>query len=112
MAIGGASAGGGITAALALLAHDRAEIRPVFPLLVYPMPECLALERSHRVRRVAAPEVAILAGDGHPAVSAMCTTMPRRLSHGSQGTMCGGPSASRSAGCAVVFGNHLVGAVQ
>jgi acetyl esterase/lipase len=37
IAIGGASAGGGLTAALALLAHDRAEIRPVFQLLVYPM---------------------------------------------------------------------------
>ncbi|MEV1003081.1 alpha/beta hydrolase fold domain-containing protein [Nonomuraea sp. NPDC050202] len=37
IAIGGASAGGGIAAALALLAHDRAEIRPAFQLLVYPM---------------------------------------------------------------------------
>ncbi|MFJ4641983.1 alpha/beta hydrolase fold domain-containing protein [Streptomyces bobili] len=37
IAIGGASAGGGIAAALALLAHDHAEIRPVFQLLVYPM---------------------------------------------------------------------------
>ncbi|MGK5555049.1 alpha/beta hydrolase fold domain-containing protein [Actinomadura kijaniata] len=37
VAIGGASAGGGIAAALALVAHDRAEIRPVFQLLVYPM---------------------------------------------------------------------------
>jgi acetyl esterase/lipase len=37
IAIGGASAGGGIAAALALLAHDRGEIRPVFQLLVYPM---------------------------------------------------------------------------
>jgi acetyl esterase/lipase len=37
VAIGGASAGGGIAAALALLAHDRAEIRPAFQLLVYPM---------------------------------------------------------------------------
>lgn len=37
IAIGGASAGGGLTAALAQLAHDRAEIRPVFQLLVYPM---------------------------------------------------------------------------
>ncbi|MEO6081816.1 MAG: alpha/beta hydrolase fold domain-containing protein [Umezawaea sp.] len=37
IAIGGASAGGGIAAGLALLAHDRAEIRPVFQLLVYPM---------------------------------------------------------------------------
>jgi acetyl esterase/lipase len=37
IAIGGASAGGGIAAALALLAHDLHEIRPVFQLLVYPM---------------------------------------------------------------------------
>lgn len=37
IAIGGASAGGGIAAALALLAHDRGELRPVFQLLVYPM---------------------------------------------------------------------------
>lgn len=37
IAIGGASAGGGLTAALALLARERAEIRPVFQLLTYPM---------------------------------------------------------------------------
>ncbi len=37
IAIGGASAGGGLAAALALLAHDRGEIRPAFQLLVYPM---------------------------------------------------------------------------
>ena len=37
VAIGGASAGGGIAAALALLAHDRAEVRPGFQLLIYPM---------------------------------------------------------------------------
>jgi acetyl esterase/lipase len=37
IAIGGASAGGGLAAALVLLAHDRAEIRPVFQLLLYPM---------------------------------------------------------------------------
>nr|WP_277347764.1 MULTISPECIES: alpha/beta hydrolase [unclassified Streptomyces] len=37
IAIGGASAGGGIAAALALLAHDRREFRPVLQLLVYPM---------------------------------------------------------------------------
>lgn len=35
--IGGASAGGGLTAALALLARDRGEISPLFQLLVYPM---------------------------------------------------------------------------
>ncbi|MEP6478903.1 MAG: alpha/beta hydrolase [Rhodoglobus sp.] len=37
IAIGGASAGGGIAAALALLAHDRGEVTPAFQLLVYPM---------------------------------------------------------------------------
>ncbi|GAB2996339.1 esterase [Mycobacterium bourgelatii] len=37
VAIGGASAGGGLAAALALLARDRGEIAPAFQLLVYPM---------------------------------------------------------------------------
>ncbi len=37
IAIGGASAGGGLTAGLALLARDRGEIDPVFQLLIYPM---------------------------------------------------------------------------
>ncbi len=37
VAIGGASAGGGLAAALALLARDRAEVRPAFQLLSYPM---------------------------------------------------------------------------
>lgn len=37
LAIGGASAGGGLAAALAILARDRGEITPVFQLLVYPM---------------------------------------------------------------------------
>jgi acetyl esterase/lipase len=37
IAIGGASAGGGLAAGLALLARDRAEVDPVFQLLVYPM---------------------------------------------------------------------------
>ena len=35
--IGGASAGGGLAAALVQLAYDRQEIKPVFQLLVYPM---------------------------------------------------------------------------
>jgi acetyl esterase/lipase len=35
--IGGASAGGGLAAALALLARDRDEVRPLFQLLTYPM---------------------------------------------------------------------------
>lgn len=37
IALGGESAGGGLAAALAQLAHDRQEIQPVFQLLVYPM---------------------------------------------------------------------------
>lgn len=37
VAIGGASAGGGLAAALALLARDRGEVRPTFQLLTYPM---------------------------------------------------------------------------
>jgi acetyl esterase/lipase len=37
IAIGGASAGGGLAAALALLARRRGEVRPIFQLLTYPM---------------------------------------------------------------------------
>lgn len=37
IAIGGASAGGGLAAALTLLAHDRGEVPVAFQLLVYPM---------------------------------------------------------------------------
>ncbi|WP_239476690.1 alpha/beta hydrolase [Nocardia arizonensis] len=37
LAVGGASAGGGLTAALAIAARDRGGVRPVLQLLVYPM---------------------------------------------------------------------------
>ncbi|MFI2839589.1 alpha/beta hydrolase [Mycolicibacterium sp. PDY-3] len=37
IAIGGASAGGGLAAALALLARDRGEVHPAGQLMVYPM---------------------------------------------------------------------------
>ena len=37
IAIGGASAGGGLAAGLALLARDRAEVQIAFQLLIYPM---------------------------------------------------------------------------
>jgi acetyl esterase/lipase len=37
LAIGGASAGGGLAAALALLARDRGELTPTLQLLAYPM---------------------------------------------------------------------------
>ncbi|MFV8048749.1 alpha/beta hydrolase [Mycobacterium sp. 48b] len=51
IAIGGASAGGGIAAALALLARDGGEIAPVLQLLVYPMLDDRtgAADRSPRV---------------------------------------------------------------
>ncbi|MBN1692524.1 MAG: alpha/beta hydrolase, partial [Dehalococcoidales bacterium] len=37
IAIGGASAGGGLAAGLAILARDRAEVKTIFQLLIYPM---------------------------------------------------------------------------
>jgi acetyl esterase/lipase len=37
IAVGGASAGGGLAAGLALLARDRAEVHVAFQLLIYPM---------------------------------------------------------------------------
>lgn len=37
IAVGGASAGGGLAASLVQLATDRKEIKPIFQLLVYPM---------------------------------------------------------------------------
>jgi len=53
IAIGGASAGGGIAAALALLAHDRGEVRPAFQLLVYPMLDDRTVVRTdHDTSRV------------------------------------------------------------
>jgi acetyl esterase/lipase len=36
IAVGGASAGGGLAAGLALLARDRGEVRPCFQMLIYP----------------------------------------------------------------------------
>jgi acetyl esterase/lipase len=46
IAIGGASAGGGLAAALALLARDRGEVRPLFQLLVYPMVDDRSCNRT------------------------------------------------------------------
>jgi acetyl esterase/lipase len=45
VAIGGASAGGGLTAALALLARDRGEMAPLFQLMVYPMVDDRSCDR-------------------------------------------------------------------
>ena len=63
VAIAGASAGGGLAAALALLARDRGELTPAFQVLVYPMlddrssataenPELPALEHAQQSLRV------------------------------------------------------------
>lgn len=53
IAIGGASAGGGLAAALAQLAADRGEVAPVLQLLVYPMLDdrsaALPANRSYRL---------------------------------------------------------------
>ncbi len=53
VAIGGASAGGGLAAALALLARDRAEVTPIFQLLAYPMLDdrssATGRNRNHRL---------------------------------------------------------------
>ena len=46
VAIGGASAGGGLAAALALLARDRGEIDLAAQLLVYPMLDDRTVERT------------------------------------------------------------------
>lgn len=46
IAIGGASAGGGLAASLIHLAHDRQEIKPIFQLLVYPMLDDRTVLRS------------------------------------------------------------------
>ena len=45
--IGGASAGGGLAAALTLLARQRGEVRPAFQLLVYPMLDDRTVLRTH-----------------------------------------------------------------
>ncbi|WP_240034859.1 alpha/beta hydrolase fold domain-containing protein [Glaciihabitans arcticus] len=53
VAIGGASAGAGLAAGLALYAHDRGEVTPVFQLLVYPMLDDRTVTRTdHDTRGV------------------------------------------------------------
>ncbi|MFN8597769.1 MAG: alpha/beta hydrolase [Anaerolineae bacterium] len=51
LAIGGQSAGGGLAAALVQFAHDRAEIKPVFQLLIYPMLDDRTVVRTDIVNR-------------------------------------------------------------
>lgn len=52
VAIGGASAGGGLAAGLALLALDRGEVGPMFQLLIYPMVDDRTLLKPHSKRYV------------------------------------------------------------
>ncbi|MCA0456361.1 MAG: alpha/beta hydrolase [Chloroflexi bacterium] len=46
IAIGGASAGGGLAASLVQLAVDRQEVKPIFQLLVYPMLDDKTVDRT------------------------------------------------------------------
>jgi acetyl esterase/lipase len=48
IAIGGTSAGGGLAASLALLAHDLGEVKPVFQLLAYPVLDDRSALRTDR----------------------------------------------------------------
>ncbi len=59
IAIGGTSAGGGLTAALAQLAHDVGEITPIFQLMAYPMLDdrsALRTDRDHSHARLYTPK--------------------------------------------------------
>ena len=49
IAIGGASAGGGLAAGLGLLARDRAEVPLIFQLLIYPMIDDRNVSRSSQI---------------------------------------------------------------
>lgn len=46
IAIGGGSAGGGLAAGLAILARDRAEVKIIFQMLIYPMLDCRNISPS------------------------------------------------------------------
>jgi acetyl esterase/lipase len=61
IALGGTSAGGGLTAGLALLAHDRGEYEPVFQLMAYPVLDDRSTLRRDRDDR----NVRLYTADGH-----------------------------------------------
>jgi len=75
IAIGGASAGGGLAAGLALLARERGEVAPAFQLLVYPMLDDRSAirtdldERSFRLWTTKANRFGWQAYTGRPAGS-------------------------------------------
>lgn len=51
VAVGGASAGGGLAASLAIAAHQRGGVRPAFQLLAYPMLDDRTITRVPRQER-------------------------------------------------------------
>ncbi|KUH82298.1 MULTISPECIES: alpha/beta hydrolase [unclassified Mycobacterium] len=77
IAIGGASAGGGLAASLALLARDRGEVAPAAQLLVYPMLDDRTVHRrgldnpGHRLWNQSSNKFGWTAylGDADPAVA-------------------------------------------
>ncbi|BBY44722.1 alpha/beta hydrolase [Mycolicibacterium celeriflavum] len=77
IAIGGASAGGGLAASLALLARDRGEVAPAAQLLVYPMLDDRTVDRrgldnpGHRLWNQSSNKFGWSAylGDADPAVA-------------------------------------------
>lgn len=77
IAIGGASAGGGLAASLALLARDRGEVAPAAQLLVYPMLDDRTVNRreldnpGHRLWNQSSNKFGWTAylGDADPAVA-------------------------------------------
>jgi acetyl esterase/lipase len=77
VAVGGASAGGGLAAALALLARDRAEVPLAAQLLVYPMLDDRTVDRDdldnpgHRLWNQSSNKFgwASYLGDAHPDIA-------------------------------------------
>lgn len=61
IALGGTSAGGGLTAGLALLAHDRGDFEPVFQLMAYPVLDDRSTLRRDRDDR----NVRMFTAEGH-----------------------------------------------
>jgi acetyl esterase/lipase len=84
IAVGGASAGGGLAAALMLLAKERGEIRPVLQLLSYPMLDDRTTTRTDidpRQLRIWSQKATSSAGaptSAPPPRTAACPRWPRR----------------------------------
>lgn len=85
IAVGGESAGGGLAAALALLARERGEVRPVLQLLSYPMLDDRTTTRTDidpRRLRIWSPAATCSAGaptSAPPRRTGTCPRWPRPL---------------------------------